>query len=77
MHLRPRRRHAFPLIAALMLTAAGAVAPTAAYAHRCEPEELVLGPDTSPINEDDHPVCAVMFFYVYPFVSPAMGQQPP
>jgi hypothetical protein len=76
MHLRPRRRHAIPLIAALMLTAAGAVAPTAAYADRCEPEEIVLGPDTSPIDERDNPVCTAFFFYVYPFICSPNGVPP-
>lgn len=77
MHLRPRRRHAIPLIAALMLTAAGAVAPTAAYADRCEPEEIVLGPNTSAIDERDNPACTVLFFYVYPFICATDGNNPP
>lgn len=68
MHLRPRRRHAIPLTAALMLTAAGAIAPTAAYADQCEPEEIVLGPNTSAIDERDNPACTVLFSYVYPFI---------
>lgn len=77
MHLRPSRRHAIPLIAALMLTAAGAVAPTAAYADRCEPEEIVLGPNTSPIDERDNPACTALFFYVYPFICASSGTTPP
>lgn len=49
-----------------------------AHADRCEPEELVLGPGTSPIDERDHPLCAAMFQYVYPFVcTGSTGQQPP
>jgi hypothetical protein len=77
MHLRPRRRHALPLIAALLLTAAGAIAPTAAHADRCAPEEIVLGPDTSPIDERDNPACTVLFFYVYPFICAPAGNPPP
>lgn len=77
MHVRPRRRHAIPLIAALMLTAAGAVAPTAAHADRCEPEEIVLGPNTSPIDERDNPACTVFFFYIYPFICATDGYNPP
>ena len=61
-----------------MFTAVGAVAPTAAHADRCEPEELVLGADTSPIDERDNPACTVLFNYVYPFVceGDTPGEQP-
>lgn len=76
MHPRPSRRHAIPIVAALMLTAVGAIAPTAAYADRCEPEEIVLGPDTSPIDERDNPACTVLFSYVYPFICSPDGTPP-
>lgn len=39
-----------------------------AHADRCEPEELVLGAGTSPIDERDHPACYVLINYTYPFV---------
>jgi hypothetical protein len=39
-----------------------------AHADRCEPEELVLGAGTSPINENDNPVCWATINYVYPFI---------
>lgn len=77
MPLRPSRRHALPLIAALLLSVAGVFAPTAAHADRCEPEEIALGPDTSPIDERDNPVCTAMFFYVYPFICATDGNNPP
>jgi hypothetical protein len=46
------------------------IATTAGTAHadRCEPEELVLGPGTSPIDERDNPVCFVLVNYTYGFV---------
>lgn len=41
---------------------------TPAAADRCQPEELVLGPGTSPVDERDNPVCVVLLQYVYPFL---------
>lgn len=43
-------------------------ASTPAYADRCEPEELVLGAGTSPIDERDSPVCYVLLNYTYGFI---------
>lgn len=37
-----------------------------ASADRCQPEELVTGPGTSPIPEEQDPRCAVMDGFVYP-----------
>ena len=42
--------------------------PQPAAADRCEPEELVLGAGTSPIDENDHPACVILLNYVYPFI---------
>lgn len=68
------RLSALTLLAAAALMGASA---TAAHADRCEPEEIVLGPDSSPIHEDDNPACTVLFFYVYPFVCSESGAAPP
>lgn len=66
--MRTRRR-----LASLVVATAAAVSPlglagTPAHADRCEPEELVLGGGTSPIDERDHPLCSVMLQYVYPMI---------
>lgn len=73
-----------PRLVALALAAATALSPlglagtSPAHADRCEPEELVLGPNTSPIDERDQPLCTVMFSYVYPFLCTGPnGEQPP
>jgi hypothetical protein len=77
MKVRPRFG-AFAVAAALAVTPLGLAATTPAHADRCEPEELVLGPNTSPIDERDHPLCAVLFNYVYPFICTGPnGEQPP
>lgn len=39
-----------------------------AHADRCQPEELVFGAGSSPIDERDHPGCVVLINYVYPLV---------
>lgn len=77
MHLRPSRRFAAPLAFAALLTGLGIAVPTAAHADRCEPEEIILGPDTSPIDERDNPACTAIFFYVYPFICTDDPNQPP
>lgn len=58
------------LMVATGLTFVPMIATTAGPAHadRCEPEELVLDAGTSPINENDNPVCWATINYVYPFV---------
>ncbi len=73
-----------PRLAALAVAVATAVTPlglfstTTAHADRCEPEEIVLGAQTSPIDERDHPLCAVLFQYVYPFICTGPnGELPP
>lgn len=72
------RRLLAPIITASLLTGFGAiVAPAPAFADRCEPEEIVLGPNTSPIHEDDNPACTALFFYVYPFICADDGYNPP
>lgn len=76
--MKIRRRAAIGL-----LTACAAVIPVnifaagPAYADRCEPEEIVLGPNTSAINEADNPACTALFFYVYPFICATDGNNPP
>lgn len=78
MSLRPRAVALALSVAATLLSPIGPAATTAAHADRCEPEELALGPNTSPIDERDQPVCTVMFFYVYPFVCTGPnGELPP
>lgn len=52
----------------LAVVCAGLATPSPAHADRCEPEELVLGPGNSPVDERDSPVCVVMLTYVYPFI---------
>lgn len=52
------------------------LAPDEAKADRCQPSEIVTGGGTSPIDERDDPVCAVMDQYVYPFVCPSPAKQP-
>lgn len=42
------------------------VSPQPAYADRCNPEELVFGPDNPIIPEEDNPVCQVLIRFVYP-----------
>lgn len=75
-----RTLHTSAKLAAITLVAASGLmgfTATPALADRCEPEELVLGPDSSPIHEDDNPACTVLFFYVYPFVCSPTGEAPP
>lgn len=62
-------------LASTTLVGFGSLSP--AYADRCEPEELVLGPNSSPIDERDSPACTVLFAYVYPFICSPDGQAPP
>ncbi len=77
MKLRPRLA-ALLVAAATAATPLGLAATTSAHADRCEPEELVLGPNTSPIDERDQPLCTVMFSYVYPFLCTGPnGETPP
>ena len=66
MSLR-QRAVALTVAAAALLTPLG-FAGTPAHADRCQPEELVLGPGTSPVDERDNPVCVVLLQYVYPAV---------
>lgn len=68
---------AVALLAPALAAGISASSATPALADRCEPEELVLGPNTSPIDERDNPVCAATFFYVYPFVCASDGNNPP
>lgn len=63
-----RPRMAITLLAAVAIALIGVTTAEPAYADRCEPEELVLGPGTSPIDERDHPLCYVLINYVYPQV---------
>jgi hypothetical protein len=41
-------------------------APAPALADRCQPEELVFGPDGGLVDERDNPVCIVALEVVYP-----------
>jgi len=51
------------------------VAPSPAYADRCQPEELTpIGAGGSPVDERDNPACVVVDTYLYPYVCP--GGQP-
>lgn len=64
---RSHSQTALLLVATLLVATALALLPTqAAHADRCQPEELVIG--SSPIDERDNPVCAVLIYQVYPFV---------
>ena len=76
MKLRPSAVALATAVAAT-LSPFGLAAQSPAHADRCQPEELVLGPNTSPIDERDQPACAVLFFYVYPFICSQSGSQPP
>lgn len=76
--MKIRRRAAAVLLAgAAALLPVSVLTASPAFADRCEPEEIVLGPNTSPINEADNPVCTVAFFYVYPFICADSGYNPP
>lgn len=49
------------------------VAAGPAAADDCQPEELVLGSNNSPYNDDDSPICPVMRGIVYPTLTCADG----
>lgn len=67
--MKARRRIASLAVATATVFAPLAIgAATPAHADRCEPEELVFGAGTSPIDEADHPLCSVMLQYVYPAI---------
>jgi hypothetical protein len=51
---------------ALLVAAAATPATDVALADRCQPEEIVTGPGTSPIPESSDPRCPIMDAYVYP-----------
>jgi hypothetical protein len=71
---RVSRRIRELLVVSLVLGAV-VVGASPAHADRCQPEELVLGPGNGPMAEGDSPLCAVLDYYVYPFVCPG-PQQP-
>lgn len=74
----PRNKVRLAVLAAVASTSLiGLGAASPAYADQCEPEEIVLGPNTSAINEDDNPACTALFFYVYPFICTTDGNTPP
>lgn len=61
-----RRQTAILLAFTMMLFLAWSTQAPPAHADRCQPEELVLGPGNSPMDEEDSPVCTVMLGIVYP-----------
>jgi hypothetical protein len=61
----PRQLVVLAMLLALLASFALFNASPAA-ADRCQPEELVIG--SSPIDERDNPVCAVLIYQVYPFL---------
>jgi hypothetical protein len=69
MTLSVGSRFVLSIVLAMSLIAVLGVAnPAPAHADRCQPEELITGAGSSPVDERDHPACYVLINYVYPFV---------
>ncbi len=62
------RRTAIAVAVTLVAGSFLVLTPAPAHADRCQPEELIPGFGTSPIDERDTPVCFVMDTWVYPFL---------
>lgn len=64
------KRFSTLILLGIMTSTLLVASPTPAHADRCQPEEFVLGPGGSPMDERDNPVCAVLDQYVYPVLCP-------
>ncbi len=70
-----KKRFSALILLGIMASTLVMASPTPAHADRCQPEEFLLGPGGSPMDERDNPVCAILDQYVYPVLCPDPPKQ--